>query len=204
MADERRGGDDVCDDRELTRRAAEGDPEVFGDLIRCYEQKILSAARMRCGDPADAEDVLQDTYVAAMRYLPDFRGDATVRAWLFRLAMSACTKRRRGRKNDPKLHVPLLAQRDDGETPQLDLPAGEAEDPERQTAVLQSMKDVSRVLQQMKELDRAVLLLVDGEGRKPSEAAELLGKTTPAIKSRLHRARKTFRAAVELSLLDET
>jgi len=200
MADERHPEDDACDDRELTRRAAEGDPAVFGDLIRCYEQKILSAARMRCGDPADAEDVLQDTYVAAMRYLPNFRGDATVRGWLFRLAMSACTKRRRGRKNDPKLHVPLLAQGSSDDPPAFDLPAGESEDPERKAAVLQSMKEVSRVLQGMKELDRAVLLLVDGEGRKPSEAAALLGQTTPAVKSRLHRARKAFKAAAQVEL----
>ena len=200
MADDPRSKDTVCDDQDLTRRAAEGDPSVFGDLIRCYEEKILSAARVRCGDPADAEDVLQDTYVAAMRYLPNFRGDATVRGWLFRLAMSACTKRRRGRKNDPKLHVPLLVPRDRDEIPPLDLPAGESGDPERQAAVLQAMKEVSRVLQEMKELDRAVLLLVDGEGRKPAEAAQLLNQTTAAVKSRLHRARLAFRAAVEPGL----
>ena len=201
MVDKPRSEDAVCDDQDLTRRAAEGDPSVFGDLIRCYEQKILSAARMRCGDPADAEDVLQDTYVAAMRYLPNFRGDATVRGWLFRLAMSACTKRRRGRKNDPKLHVSLLAPRNGGESPPLDLPAGESGDPERHAAVQQAMKAVSQVLQEMKELDRAVLLLVDGEGRKPSEAALLLDQSVPAVKSRLHRARRAFRAAVEPDLL---
>ena len=200
MADEPHAPSDACDDGELTRRAAQGDPGVFGDLIRCYEEKILSAARLRCGDPEDAQDVMQDTYVAAMRYLPNFRGEATVRSWLFRLAMSACTKRRRGRKNDPRLHVPLAVPRANEEIPPLELPAGETEDPERQAAIAQSLREVARVLKEMKDLDRAVLLLVDGEGHRPSEAAELLQLSPSAVKSRLHRARKAFRAAAQVEV----
>ncbi len=190
----------VCDDAELTRRAADNDPEVFGDIIRCYQDRILAAARARCGDPDDAQDVLQDTYVAAMRYLPGFRGEATVKGWLFRLAMSACTKKRRGRKNDPKLHVPLMADRGDAGPPPLDLAGSGADDPERQAAVSQSLQNVGDVLLQMREIDRAVLLLVDGEGRRPAEAAELLGLTASAVKSRLHRARKAFREAATIEL----
>ena len=198
----RPGEPDSCDDQELTRRAADGDPDVFGDIIRCYSARLLSAARARCNDPQDAQDVLQDTYIAAMRYLPGFRGEATVRGWLFRLAMSACTKKRRGRKNDPKLHIPLLVQaREDG-PPALDLSATGATDPERQAAVSQLMHQLSGILLDMKEQDRAVLLLVDGEGRRPAEVAPLLGLSEPAVKSRLHRARKAFREAAQLELPD--
>jgi RNA polymerase sigma-70 factor, ECF subfamily len=196
MTDER----PACDDADLTRRAADGDPEVFGDIIRCYQDRILAAARARCGDPDDAQDVLQDTYVAAMRYLPGFRGEATVKGWLFRLAMSACTKKRRGRKNDPRLHVPLMSPRGDEGPPPLDLPDPAADDPERQAALSQSLQGVGEVLMQMRELDRAVLLLVDGEGQRPAEAAELLGLTPSAVKSRLHRARKAFREAARIEL----
>jgi RNA polymerase sigma-70 factor, ECF subfamily len=192
----------ACDDAELTRRAADGDPDVFGDIIRCYSDRLLSAARARCNDPQDAQDVLQDTYIAAMRYLPGFRGEATVRGWLFRLAMSACTKKRRGRKNDPKLHVPILNRTDEDGPPPIDLSATDATDPERQAAVGQVMKQMSDLLLDMKEQDRAVLLLVDGEGRRPAEVAPLLGLSVPAVKSRLHRARKAFRDAAQFELPD--
>ncbi len=204
MADEDRKTPpvDACDDQELTRRAAAGDPDVFGDIIRCYSDRLLSAARARCNDPQDAQDVLQDTYIAAMRYLPGFRGEATVRGWLFRLAMSACTKKRRGRKNDPKLHIPILVEARDGAPPPMDLSATDATDPERQAAVSQLMKQMSDLLLDMKEQDRAVLLLVDGEGRRPAEVAPLLGLSVPAVKSRLHRARKAFREAAQLELPD--
>ncbi|MBU0607953.1 MAG: sigma-70 family RNA polymerase sigma factor, partial [Armatimonadetes bacterium] len=188
----------VCDDAALTRRAATGDAEVFGDIIRCYQDRILAAARARCGDPDDAQDVLQDTYVAAMRYLPGFRGEATVKGWLFRLAMSACTKKRRGRKNDAKLHVPLMIPTVGEGPPPLDLAGPGVDDPERQAAVSQSLHDVGEVLLRMRELDRATLLLVDGEGRRPAEAGELLGLTASAVKSRLHRARKILREAAKI------
>ncbi len=190
------GGGDVCDDDELTRRAAEGDPAVFADLIRCYSDRLLAAARARCGDPQDAQDVLQDTYVNAMRYLPDFRGDATVRGWLYRLAMSACTKKRRGRKNDPRLHVPLAVPSADEDAPRgADLPAAERDDPEHQAAVGQTLSQLGGLLLEMGDLDRAVLLLVDGEGRRPAEVGPMLGLSVPAVKSRLHRARKSLREA---------
>ena len=192
----------ACNDDDLTRRAAAGDPDVFGDIIRCYSDRLLSAARARCNDPQDAQDVLQDTYVAAMRYLPGFRGEATVRGWLFRLAMSACTKKRRGRKNDPRLHVPILIEASEDAPPPMVLSATDATDPERQAAVSQVMKQMSDLLLDMKEQDRAVLLLVDGEGRRPAEVGPLLGLSVPAVKSRLHRARKAFREAAQIELPD--
>jgi RNA polymerase sigma-70 factor, ECF subfamily len=192
----------VCDDDELTRRAAAGDLDVFADLIRCYGNRLLAAARARCGDPQDAQDVMQDTYINALRYLPDFRGDATVRGWLYRLAMSACTKKRRGRKNDPKLHVPLAVPAADDAAPRgADLPAAESDDPERQAGVGETLHKLGGLLLEMGELDRAVLLLVDGEGRRPAEVGPMLGLSMPAVKSRLHRARKSLReAAAEAEL----
>lgn len=193
---------EVCDDDELTRRAAAGDPSVFADLIRCYSDRLLAAARARCGDPQDAQDVLQDTYVNALRYLPDFRGDATVRGWLYRLAMSACTKKRRGRKNDPKLHMALAEPGADEDAPRgVELAAAERDDPEHQAAVGQTLHRLGDLLLDMGDMDRAVLLLVDGEGRRPAEVGPLLGLSVPAVKSRLHRARKTLRDAAAAAQL---
>ena len=184
-----------CDDQELTRRAADGDPAVFGELIRCYSERILHAVEARCGNPEDAQDVLQDTYVAAMRYLPGFRGEATVRGWLYRLAFSACTKRRRGRKNDPKLHVSVSPPSKDEAGGGVEL-EGNA-DPEHEAAVGQALDRLGDMLLELNDLDRAVLVLVEGEGRRPSEVAPMLGITVSAVKSRLHRARKMIRDRAE-------
>lgn len=187
--------DESCDDQELTRRAAEGDPAVFGELISCYGERILHAIEARCGNPEDAQDVLQDTYVAAMRYLPGFRGEATVRGWLYRLAFSACTKRHRGRKNDPKLHVSVSLPPDVEPGPSVELEA--KADPEHEAAVGQALDRLGDMLLGLGDLDRAVLVLVDGEGRRPAEVAPMLGITVPAVKSRLHRARKAIRERAE-------
>ena len=191
-------GGGACEDDELTRRAAGGDPTVFADLIRCYSDRLLLAARARCGDAQDAQDVLQDTYVNALRYLPAFRGEATIRGWLYRLAMSACTKKRRGRKNDPKLHVPLAVPAEDEQLSWgVELTADDSDDPERQAAVGQTLRGLSELLLEMSDLDRAVLLLVDGEGRRPAEVAPMLELSVPAVKSRLHRARKRLREGAQ-------
>lgn len=184
-----------CDDQELTRRAADGDPAVFGELIRCYSERILHAVEARCGNPEDAQDVLQDTYVAAMRYLPAFRGEATVRGWLYRLAFSACTKRRRGRKNDPRLHVSVSLPPGTEPGPSVELKGDE--DPEHEAAVGQALDRLGDMLLELNDLDRAVLVLVDGEGRRPAEVAPMLDLTVSAVKSRLHRARKAIRERAE-------
>lgn len=179
-----------CNDGDLTERARLGDISVFEDMMRCYSERLLAFSRDRCGDDEDARDTVQDAFVAAYRYLPGFRGETTLKSWLFRLVASACLKRRRGMKHDRKRHSSLDA--DDAKQHAIEEP-----DPERQAAMTELVDVVSAALGGLSELDRAVLLMRDSEQMSAKEVADALRLTVPAVKSRLHRARTTVRARIE-------
>lgn len=181
-------------DPEVTlARARAGDPELLRDLFTAYRGDLLAFLERRCGHTADAEDALQDTFAAAARYLDGFRGDAAMRTWLYRLAGSACTKMRRGARNDPHRHTHLDEMSTQGA-------AGEATPEARRARVEATLEarllPLEAALGALSDQDRGVLLLRDGHGMSTEETAAELGLTPAAVKSRLHRARKAIRTSL--------
>lgn len=185
------GSKNHCDGQELTRKAVGGNPEVLEELVRCLEAKLLQFGRRYCGNEEEARDALQDAYEAATRHLKGFRGEASVKTWLTRLLISACSRRRRGAKNDPSKHRSLDL------TPSQEARfLSEDELPEDELARQEMIHHLQKALMELGETDRMVLLLRDGQQLTAPEAASVMGLTIPAVKSRLHRARKRVREAM--------
>ena len=69
-------------DEELIERARSGDRAAFGDLVERHQQAVFRAALAALRSREDAEDVAQDTFVAAFRKLDRFRGESSFRTWL--------------------------------------------------------------------------------------------------------------------------
>src|SRR6187455_3205337 len=153
-----------------------------------------------CRDPEDAADVLQDTLLAMARGVRDFRGASSLSTWLYTIARSFCIKKRRRAKFAPEDERSLDAD-GAGEAKPLAAPGAGPDD-------ALATKRVERALEQaIASLDpmyREVLLLRDVEGLTAPEVAEVLGVTTQAVKSRLHRARLSVRARVAPLLGIET
>jgi len=180
-----------CDGKQLTKRAVYGDVEVLDELARCFERKLYDFARRYCSSEEDARDALQDAYEAAARHIGGFRGEASIKTWVTTLVISACSRRHRGARNDPKRHVALdhagLQKSRHLQAPAL---------PDEELARKEKYREIEQQLLKMSETDRAVLLLRDGQELSTAETASFLGLSVPAVKSRLHRARKKVRAAV--------
>lgn len=165
-----------------------GDATVVADLFNCYGDALGRFLVRRCGAGPDAEDALQDAFEAAARSLGTYRGDAPTSSWLFRVAANACTRMRRGMKNDPSLHAPL------DESPMAELDPLDVD-----SFVAARIAPLKEGLLGLAETDRAVLLLRDAEGLTAQETAEALGLSVAAVKSRLHRARARVREALKAS-----
>ena len=84
------------DDAELITRARAGDRRAIDELLARYEPNIYRFGLRMCGDEDAAREVLQETLLAAFRYLSGFRGDAALSTWLYQIARSFCIKERRG------------------------------------------------------------------------------------------------------------
>ena len=108
-------------DDELARRFREGDAAAFEALIDRYSRSIYNFALRLMGDPADAEDAAQQTFIQAFESLPPSRPDASLRPWLFQVARNKCIDLLRKRRT-----IPLSTlERGDPESPSID-PADES------------------------------------------------------------------------------
>ena len=167
------------DERELIRRAGQGDQEAFRQLVETYQAPAYRLALRMCGgDAALAEDAAQEAFLAAWRGLPRFRGDSRFSTWLYRLTTNAAIdwlrreKRHRGMDDVTELELP-----DDGPGPQ-----DQAEQAEAQQAV-------RRALGQLSEEHRQVLLLRYMQELDYGEIAVALGISEGTVKSRINRAK---------------
>lgn len=165
----------------VKRTAAPG--ELFDHIVSCYGDNLHAFARRRCDQPDDAAEIYQDALLAAWRYLDTWRGEASLKTWLLRLVATACVRRRRGLKG-AALHLPWE------ETGEL---ADAEPDPETRVITEELLGRMGEFLAALGEIDRAVFMACEVEGRSHQEAAAELGLSVSAVKSRLHRARAALR-----------
>ncbi len=180
-----------------------GDAKAFDELVVRYEGKMYGFLMRMCGCADRAQDIVQETFLTAYRYIKGFRGDASFKTWLYRIASTSCMKSKRRRKNEPARLVSL----DDlvpgeGETAGLvesSWPATPAED-----LLNRELADyIQNSLMELPEKYRIVFVLRDVEGFSAEEAARTLKISVPAVKSRLHRARLFLRKELSAYYLGE-
>jgi RNA polymerase sigma factor (sigma-70 family) len=151
----------------------------FRALFDTHRRLVLGYALRRVDEPADAADVVADTFLIAWRKLGDVPEGEAARAWLLGVARRVLANQRRGERRRSG-----LADRLAGELAAV-LPAERVS--ERDEAVRHALARVS-------EEDRELLLLAGWEGLSPSEIAVATGTLAVTVRSRLHRARRRLRA----------
>lgn len=169
-----------CGD-DLIQLVQSGDIEALDGITRCFGDRLLAIGRRTCRDEEEARDAVQDALLSAGTHLLAFRGEGSVEGWLARMVQNACFRMRRGRKNDPSLH------RSD-----LELQA-RGDDPEQVSARSEAAQALGRALLSLTPMDRAILILAEGEGWTGPEIAERLGLTPGAVRTRLTRMRGRLR-----------
>ena len=150
----------------------------FAYLYRDHARGILGYALRRCPDPEDAADAVAETFLAAWRRLSEVPLGEEGRLWLYGTARLVVANQRRGERRRNRLTGHLRAEL------RRQLPVEAAEDP---TGILEALGT-------LEEADRELLMLVGWEELTPAQAAQVLGITPLAARSRLHRARRRLRA----------
>ncbi len=173
-------------DQDLIRRFRAGDRQAFATLVARHERRVYNLALRMLGREEDARDATQEAFLAALRRLPSFRGEAAFTTWLHRVTVNACYDllRRQAR-------APLLRSHPDEPTEEP-APPGPHVDDAAAAAV-----DVQRALLAVPPEYRAVLVLHDVQDRSYEEVAAILQVPVGTVKSRLHRARVALARALE-------
>lgn len=173
-------------DRALVARVKAGDAAAFERLFARHAPRIYRFASRMCRQAQDAEDILQDTFLAAYRHLDTFRGAARFTTWLYAIAANSC---RRTRRHSGA--VATINEADNGEHPLA------VDDWTRRPDIQAMRKETRRAIDEavaaLPKDQRLVLVLRDMEGLPAEEVGRIVGASVSAVKSRLHRARLAVR-----------
>ncbi len=182
---------------DLVERAKAGDRPAFGQLVEVYQDKIYGYVSRMLGDPDEAEDVAQETFVRAYRSLPHFRGAASFHTWLYRiasnLAIDVARRNRRQSTGDFSLDEPLESEEGDYEREIAD----ESGSPEQLTQRREMQELVRQAVAELPEKLRAVVVLYELQGESYEDIAEILGCPLGTVKSRLFNARSQLKDMLE-------
>ncbi|WP_175714294.1 RNA polymerase sigma factor [Burkholderia ambifaria] len=183
------------DDRTLAARVASGERAAFEQLMRRYNRRLYRLARVTLRDDAEAEDALQEAYLAAFRAIPRFRGDASLSTWLSRLVLNEClTRQRRGARRDTIAPMVGLSSIADFEREIMD--ADQNESPDRALMRTELRTLLERKLDALPEAFRIVFVMRCVEEFSVEETAACLGIPEATVRSRHFRARSLLRESL--------
>ncbi|MBI3128445.1 MAG: sigma-70 family RNA polymerase sigma factor [Candidatus Tectomicrobia bacterium] len=173
----------------LLSRLRAGDTQAFESLVRENQGPLYNLLARLTGDPDEALDLVQETFLRAFRGMASFRGESAVKTWLHRIAMNVFLNERRGPRRET-VDVQTLEELSPG---WWDRWSGRMPDPEQLAIRREESRRLGGIIARLPEEYRAVLLLRDREEYSAHEVAEMLEISESAVKSRLHRARMYVR-----------
>lgn len=167
-----------------------GDRAEFARMVDAYSSHIYRLGLRMLGNPQDAEDVLQNTFLSALTHLSEFEGRSSLQTWLYRIAANEALMLIRRKK--PEVDLDSVESEDETDLkPSLFVDWSSL--PEDQLLSGEGRQFLDRAISQLAEPLRIVFILRDVEDLSIRETAEALGLTETNVKTRLLRARMFLR-----------
>ena len=183
------------DDVSLAQRVHAGDQAAFEQLMRRYNQRLYRLARSMLRDAGEAEDAVQDAYLAAYQSMNAFRGEASLATWLSRVVVNQCLARlRRQARRDNIVPMVPMGGPDEQEGPAM--PADDKDSPDRALLRAELRAILERKLDELPETFRTVFVLRSVEELSVEETARTLDLPEATVRSRHFRARSLLRESL--------
>jgi RNA polymerase sigma-70 factor (ECF subfamily) len=173
----------------LVRECASGDEDACTRLVTDHQRMVYQLGLHLLGDPQEALDLCQDVFLRVFRMLTQFRGQSSLRTWIYRIAINQASNRQRWWRRRHRAQQVSLDEAPQGELPELRQSAM----PDR---VLQQHEAAGQVWSALDALpfeQRAVIVLREIDGLSYEEIAASLNVAVGTVKSRLARAREHLR-----------
>ncbi len=193
------GADDRASERasetELIRQAQNGSRTAFDALVRQYDAPVMRLALHLTGSESDAQDIVQDAFLKAYRYLGNFRFECSFYTWIYRIASNLCLdllRRRKTRREDQAVMI-------DSSGEELDLLSNVSDtrammNPDRELQRKELGQHIQSALDKLTPRERMVFELKHYQGLKLRTIGEMLNTTEETAKNTLFRATKKLRA----------
>jgi len=178
-------------DQQLVERAQRGDKKAFELLVIKYQRKLARLLSQFIRDPAEVEDVAQETFIKAYRSLSSFRGDSAFYTWLYRIGINAAknflvAQKRRASTTSNGFDI------EDAENFEEGGQLRELDTPESELMSKQIAQTVHRTLHELPEELRTAITLREIEGLSYEEIANIMSCPTGTVRSRIFRAREAI------------
>lgn len=181
----------------LIERLRAGEMDAFTELVEAYQPLVFSLTRRIVRDTEEARDVTQETFLKIYRNFDHFRGEASLKTWVCRIAVNQALNsqrwwKRRRRDEMRSLDEPLA---DDRKTIGANL-ASKADSPEDAALAHERQMQLERALGELKSDFRIAVAMRDIEGMSYEEIASILEISVGTVKSRIARGREMLRASL--------
>jgi len=189
----------LSDDRALAAAVGAGERDAFVVLMRRYNRRLYRLARAILRDDAEAQDALQDAYLAAFRAIGTFRGDAQLSTWLSRLVSNACLARLR---RDARRHAaaPMVSTSANDESDRELMDTSRAASPDDALMRTELRRLIERKLDALPGSFRVVFVMRCVEELSVEETAQCLGIPEATVRTRHFRARSLLRESLAQDL----
>ena len=192
--------------RELAfiERLRAGEIEAFSELVSAYQPLVYSVTLRIVREAEEARDVTQETFLKIFRHFSHFRGEASLKTWVCRIAVNQALNsqrwwKRRRRDEMRSLDEPLPYEEDDRLSLGATL-ASNADSPEAEAIAHERRLQLEHALGELKKDFRIAVALRDIEGLSYEEIASILEISVGTVKSRIARGREMLRANLSRSL----
>ena len=184
-------------DGELIREAQRGNRSAFDALVRQYDQPVLRLALHLTGSEHEAQDIYQEAFLKAYRYLPNFRFECSFYTWMYRIVTNLCLdhlRRRKSRKEEQSIVV-------DSSGAEMDLLSNISDEramanPERELERKLLGERIQEALSHLTPRERMVFELKHYQGLRLRTIGEMLNTTEETAKNTLFRATRKLRATL--------
>ncbi|HEY7302808.1 MAG TPA: sigma-70 family RNA polymerase sigma factor [Bryobacteraceae bacterium] len=181
------------EDARILRGLRAGIEEAYEELISRYEQAVFSMAYRLLGNQPDACDVVQEVFLKVFRGVSSFRGQSSLRTWIYRIAVNEAYNHRRWFARHCRCEVPLEADWNAERSQSLECAADPSRSPFDVTLDNENRALIERALARINPIFRTAVVLRDIQNLSYEEIAEILQVSLGTVKSRILRGREALR-----------
>lgn len=176
--------------QQLIQQARRGDQTAWTEIISLYQEAVFRLAYLIVGDAHEAEDVAQDVFIRAMRYLPRFDAERPLKPWLLQITRNLARNRNRAASR----YFQAITRLQHRHSPSLPV--------EQQVAAADKNQRLWWAIQQLRKSDQEVIYLRFFLDLPVADTAEILGVAQGTVKSRLYRALDRLQVVIERDFSD--
>ena len=181
-------------EKELIRRAKQGDMLAFEELIVQHEKIVYNVALRMMNHSEDAKDISQDVFLKAYKSLENFDERSAFSTWLYRITHNTCIDEMRKRKG--KYSYSLEEELENEEGSMQRQIADEGDSPEESLLREEQKSEIVQALDTLSAEHKAAIILRDVKGLPYDEIAEILELSMGTVKSRISRARNQLKTEI--------